>query len=159
MGVCLVLACRFKRSGCEPNTRAFFLPDRTGPKSARAGWLTQQVLGACANPSSRLPRACVQVQLLYDLAAQNSRGRRGRGSSRDEEGVAAPETKQAALLAASEDTTRALTRLAEQASAKMSLAASKTEFKEAALWRDRRDALLDTVRLLEPESEREAAVA
>lgn len=100
----------------------------------------------------------LQVQLLYDLAAQNSRGRPVRGSSREEEGTAAS-NKQATRLPASEDTTRALMRLAEQASAKMSLAASKTEFKEAALWRDRRDALLNTMQLLKPEAEREAAVA
>lgn len=92
---------------------------------------------------------CIQVQLLYDLAAQSSRSR---GSSHE---AAAPEKQAATLLSASEGTTRALTRLAKQASAKMSLAASKTEFKEAALWRDRRDALLDTVQLLEPEPEPE----
>lgn len=113
--------------------------------------------GACAHPSPPLA-ACVQVQLLYDLAAQNSRGRRARGSSHEGEGVAALGT-QATQLSASEDTTRALTRLAEQASAKMSLAASKTEFKEAALWRDRRDALLCTIQLLEPKPERETALA
>lgn len=67
--------------------------------------------------------------------------------------------KQVTLLSASEETTRALTRLAEQASAKMSVAASRTEFKEAALWRDRRNALLHTIQLLEAESEREAALA
>eukprot|EP00752_Nemacystus_decipiens_P003151 g2918.t1 len=102
-----------------------------------------------------------QVQLLYDLAARNSRGRRGRGrgSRRQEERAIAASEKQATLLSASEDTTRALTRLAEQASAKMSLAASKTEFKEAALWRDRRDALLGSIRLLEPESESEQEAA
>ncbi len=63
------------------------------------------------------------------------------------------------LLTASEDTTRALTRLAEQASAKMSLAASKTDYKEAALWRDRRDALLSTLQLLEPHPALETAMA
>lgn len=119
---------------------------------------------AFANPFPPLAyhNACAQqVQLLYDLAAENSRGRRARGStsSHEKEGVAAPETaQQATLLSASEDTTRALSRLAEQASAKMFLAASKTEFKEAALWRDRRDALLHTMRLLKPEPERETAL-
>ncbi|CAM9432236.1 unnamed protein product [Ectocarpus fasciculatus] len=81
-----------------------------------------------------------QVQLLYDLAAQN-----GKGSP-------APGGQQKTLLTPSEDTTRALMRLAEQASTKMSSAATKTDFKEAALWRDRRDALLSTLRLLEPTS-------
>ncbi|CAM9153035.1 unnamed protein product [Ectocarpus sp. 4 AP-2014] len=71
-----------------------------------------------------------QVQLLYDLAAQN-----GKGSAH----------QQKSLLTPSEDTARALMRLAEQASTKMSLAATKTDFKEAALWRDRRDALLSTL--------------
>ncbi|CAM9314319.1 unnamed protein product [Ectocarpus sp. 12 AP-2014] len=71
-----------------------------------------------------------QVQLLYDLAAQN-----GKGSAHQHK----------SLLTPSEDTTRALMRLAEQASTKMSLAATKTDFKEAALWRDRRDALLSTL--------------
>eukprot|EP00903_Cladosiphon_okamuranus_P007567 g7341.t1 len=101
-----------------------------------------------------------QVQLLYDLAAQSSRGRRrGRGPSREEGGAGIPASgKQATPLSASEDTTRALTRLAEQASTKMAAAAGRTEFKEAALWRDRRDALLNALQLLEPESEREAAV-
>ncbi|CBJ30814.1 excinuclease ABC subunit B [Ectocarpus siliculosus] len=71
-----------------------------------------------------------QVQLLYDLAAQN-----GKGSAH----------QQKTLLTPSEGTTHALMRLAEQASTKMSLAATKTDFKEAALWRDRRDALLSTL--------------
>ncbi|CAB1108357.1 unnamed protein product [Ectocarpus sp. CCAP 1310/34] len=71
-----------------------------------------------------------QVQLLYDLAAQN-----GKGSAHQHK----------SLLTPSEDTTRALMRLAEQASTKMSSAATKTDFKEAALWRDRRDALLSTL--------------
>lgn len=81
-----------------------------------------------------------QVQLLYDLAALNGEGRRGQGSNREES-----EDKQTLLLAATEETTRALTRLADQASTKMSLAATKTDFKEAALWRDRRNALLAAV--------------
>lgn len=101
------------------------------------------------------PFALVQVQLLYDLTAQKGKGRLGEGSTHDD--VNASADKQTVRLAASEDTTRVLTRLAEQASAKMSLAADKTDFKDAALWRDRRDALLSTVQQLEPEVSREAA--
>lgn len=101
----------------------------------------------CAHQPSTIPHAC-QVQLLYDLAALNGEGRRGRGSSREQD-VAAD--KHAPLLAATENTTRALTRLAEQASTKMSLAATKTDYKEATLWRDRRDALLAAVQQIREE--------
>lgn len=49
----------------------------------------------------------------------------------------------------SEGTSLALKRLAEQAAEKMAYASKKTNFKEAALWRDRRDALLSTMHELE----------
>lgn len=58
---------------------------------------------------------------------------------------------QVPLFVANDDTSRALKRLADQASEKMLLSAKKTDFKEAALWRDRRDALLSTLRQLEAE--------
>lgn len=107
----------------------------------------------CFPPITHRPHTCIpgiihtfQVQLLYDLAALNGEGRRGQGSNREEDAAADKR-----LLAATEDTMRALTRLAEQASTKMSLAATKTDYKEAALWRDRRDALLAAVQLVRGE--------
>lgn len=103
----------------------------------------------------------VQVQLLYDLATRKSGGMaRGRPSPLlsppaaaapvDGEADVARDT-QVPLFVANGDTSRALKRLADQAEEKMLLSAKKTDFKEAALWRDRRDALLSTLRLLEAE--------
>lgn len=104
----------------------------------------------------------MQVQLLYDLAIRN-----GGGAARERSSSAFPPTKPAApvngaadvtrgtqvpLFIANSDTSRALKRLADQASEKMLLSAKKTDFKEAALWRDRRDALISTLRQLEAES-------
>lgn len=102
----------------------------------------------------------MQVQLLYDLAARN-----GKGSARRHTRPPPPSSKTSAsldsgtdrttkksqdlLLVASEETSRALIRLADQASRNMSSAANKTDFKEAALWRDRRNALLTTLREIE----------
>lgn len=96
-----------------------------------------------------------QVQILYDLAARNGSGQSRRATHPS---TTPPGTRAAAAaaairetvpaLVASEDTSRALKRLAQQAGDKMAAAASKTDFKEAALWRDRRDALLSTMRQL-----------
>lgn len=93
-----------------------------------------------------------QVQILYDLAARNGSGQSRRAT---QPSTTPPGTRTAAAvretvpaLVASEGTSRALKRLAQQAADKMAAAASKTDFKEAALWRDRRDALLSTMRQL-----------
>lgn len=103
----------------------------------------------------------MQVQLLYDLATRNGGGAaRGRSSPPlspqtsvapvgGEADVAAD--TQVPLFVANGDTSRALKRLADQASDKMLLSAKKTDFKAAALWRDRRDALLSTLRQLRAE--------
>lgn len=103
----------------------------------------------------------MQVQRLYDLATQNGGGAvRGRLSPLlsppasvapvNGEGDAARGT-QAPPFVPNGDTSRALKRLADQACEKMLVSAKKTDFKEAALWRDRRDALLSTLRQLEAE--------
>lgn len=91
---------------------------------------------------------CSQVQLLYDLAAKSGRGN-GRST------FATPLQRSTAVdqatptLTPSEDTLCALKRLSEQSGEKMTAAANKTDFKEAALWRNRRDALLSTMRDIE----------
>lgn len=103
-----------------------------------------------------------QVQLLYDLAAQ-----RGKDTSRspprapvqsssgnsstsgNNTGSSVGVDHGFPALKPSEDTLCALKRLSEQAAERMAQAASKTDFKEAALWRNRRDALLSTMHHIE----------
>lgn len=107
------------------------------------------------------PIVFVQVQLLYDLATRNGGGAaRGRpspllsppASAAPVNGEAgAARGTQVPLFVPNDDTSRALKRLADQASEKMLASAKKTDFKEAALWRDRRDSLLSTLRQLEAE--------
>lgn len=106
--------------------------------------------------------------MLYDLAARNSGGRTsGRSLPAPHEtsslatlspdaGAIAPI---AAALPPSKDARRALKRLAEQAAEKMALAAGRTEFKEAALWRDRRDVLLSTMAELKQRQDEDVCVA
>lgn len=109
-----------------------------------------------------------QVQLLFDIVALNGKDRARRGtpssfvSPADDSasktaihtctnisGSRGTSDGQATALVASEDTLRAIKRLIEQAGSKMASAASTTDFKEAALWRDRRDALLSVMEQLE----------
>lgn len=109
----------------------------------------------------------LQVQLLYNLVARNGKepvhrrtlssvslpsggdgisANSGIGSGisncNDSTEHACIETS---LLVASEETIRALHRLTKQAGNNMLEAASKTDFKVAAMWRDRRDALLSAI--------------
>lgn len=108
-----------------------------------------------------------QVQVLYDLAARNGEG--GTPGRRDPASASMsgpsfpvdtspvpPDVARgiASDLSPGEGTIRALKRLTEQAAEKMALASSRTDFKEAALWRDRRNALLAAMQTLEKEVSR-----
>lgn len=89
--------------------------------------------------------------MLYDLAARNGSGqsRRPTRPSATPSGASTAAVRDTgSALVASEDTSRALKRLAQQAGDNMAAAASMTDFKEAALWRDRRDALLSAMQQL-----------
>lgn len=129
--------------------------------------------------NSRAPKLfflCLdQVQLMYDVSARRCGGEgRGRShfphrvshdtSTSDDDrdwtetdsfngactvGDQYKDGTRSSLLAATDDTYRALKRLAERAADKMATAARKTDFKEAALWRDRRDEVLASMRDLE----------
>lgn len=109
---------------------------------------------------------------MYNLAAHKGKdgARRGLPAARatpaslakascgDATGTRSIEHTQSVPFVASEDTLRALKRLAEQANRNMLASASKTDFKDAAMWRDRRDALLSTMRHLEEAQDSERDV-
>lgn len=92
--------------------------------------------------------ASVQVLQLYNLAARNGEvrglGRRSRAASPSWGADVTPRA-----IGPSEGNSRALKRLAEQAAEKMAEASSRTDFKEAAIWRDRRNLLLSAIPSLE----------
>lgn len=91
---------------------------------------------------------------MYDLAALKKHGPSRSGvsptsispltaPSSAKDGRASPD------LLLNAETSHALKRLSKQASTNMTAAASRADFKEAALWRDRRDSLLSAIRQIE----------